>query len=319
MLSYLQNTLGLSALEYPWNDLKRLPQYLRNNRQYSILDIDGVKFLLIRLTADTFQIAAYLKQFDKLQEYWNGDVILCFAKLSSYQRKALIEQRISFVVPDSQLYLPNIGLVLQERIPSIPTKKTKFSAAAQYVLLYLLYRQDDSSLSKVELSKHLDVSAMHVTRSVQELSSLGFVSVTKTGRSDYVSLAYERKELFEKIRPYLIDPIQKRMYVKESDVWIDLPLSGESALAKRTMLNMPRIICKAIDRKLFKTISNAEPVDPAWRSDMDYIELEVWKYDPCRLAQDGMVDIVSLAASMESHEDDRIALALEEMMEAYKW
>ena len=101
MLSYLNETLGLCATERPWDDADRLPLFLRSGRTYSILTIENTDLLLIYLDVDQFQLSAFLKQRNKLLEFWKGDMVLCFRALTSYQRKVLIENHISFLVPGS--------------------------------------------------------------------------------------------------------------------------------------------------------------------------------------------------------------------------
>ena len=95
MLSYLNETLGLCATERPWDDADRLPLFLRSGRTYSVLTIENTDLLLIYLDVDQFQLSAFLKQRNKLLEFWKGDMVLCFRALTSYQRKVLIENHIS--------------------------------------------------------------------------------------------------------------------------------------------------------------------------------------------------------------------------------
>ena len=90
MIDYLGNTLGLSARELEWEDQARLPRYLRGGRRYSVLQLEGTSLLVVRMAESAFSIQAFRKQQDKLAEYWPGEIVLCFDRLSSYQRKALI-------------------------------------------------------------------------------------------------------------------------------------------------------------------------------------------------------------------------------------
>lgn len=321
MLSYLNNILGFSATERPWEGADHLPLYLRSGRTYSVLTLENTEFLLIHLDADQFRLSAFQKQQHKLRELWRGELILCFPTLTSYQRKALIENHISFVVPGSQMYLPCLGILLQERMTSVRKEVSKLSAPAQFLLLYLIYRRELTVLSKIQLSRQVGVSPMSITRSVQELEALGLVAVQKSGRSDYVAPACSGKALFDMARQYLVDPVQKRVYVERSDELMRLPLSGESALGERTMLNMPPVPCRAIDRKAYKRQQEEglKRVDPAWCSATDYMELEVWRYDPVRFSEAGTVDVVSLAASFFAHSDERVEMAVDEMLEGYQW
>ena len=51
----------------------------------------------------------------------------------------------------------------------------------------------------------------------------------------------------------------------------------------------------------------------------DYIEIELWKYNPSVYTSDEMVDIVSLVQSLKDVEDERVEMQIEEIMEEYKW
>lgn len=321
MILYLKETLGLSADETPWMDAKLLPLYLRSGRSFSVLSIENTAFLLIRTDTKSFHLSAFQKQRTKLYEYWAGEVILCFERLSAPQRKALIEAKLSFIVPGSQLFLPALGMMLQEKAVAERKAVSKLSAASQCLMLMLLYRAPSVPLKKAELSRELGVSAMHITRAVQELLSLNLVTIRKSGRSEYVIPVCTGKQLYEKARPYLISPIQKRVFVKIQNDLLKLPLSGESALAERTMLNMPTVSCRAMSRKDYKKWheQGLKEIDPAWHSGSDYLELEVWKYDPDLFDYAGAVDVVSLAASFAGHGDERIEMAVEEMMEDFSW
>ena len=117
----------------------------------------------------------------------------------------------------------------------------------------------------------------------------------------------------------MIDPVQKRIHVQDRVELAPLPLSGESALAKWSMLNPPAIQCRAISRKEYKQLEGIEEIDPAWSNSSDYIQLELWKYDPKVLADHAGVDVISLALSLRENSDERIEKSVEEMMEGYKW
>ncbi|MBK8874366.1 MAG: hypothetical protein IPN13_10755 [Bacteroidetes bacterium] len=47
--------------------------------------------------------------------------------------------------------------------------------------------------------------------------------------------------------------------------------------------------------------------------------IEVWKYDPYFLAEDGCVDKLSLYLSLRHHQDERVQIALDELMNEVKW
>lgn len=318
MLEYLNQTLGLEAKMTPWAEAEQFPLYLRNGKKYFLLHIGGVECVLIKCDENNFSLPAFRKQMAKLPSQ-PEHIVLCFKRLESRQRKALIEVQLPFIVPGSQAYLPFLGIVLQERMKSVKTSPERVSPSTQLVLLYLIYEPTVQPVRKVDLAKRLELSAMNVTRAVQELEALELVAVEKFGRSDHVSAVDSGKALYEKALPYMIDPVQKRIYVQDTADLEVAPLAGESALAERSMLNPPVIQCRAINRKEFKQLEGIEEIDPAWSNDLDYIHLEIWKYNPKVLEDSTGVDVISLSLSLRENNDERIEQAVEEMMEGYKW
>lgn len=319
MLTYLKEILGIAADERPWAEAGRLPLYLRSGRKYSVLQLDGAELLVIHMEQDAFNLPAFRKQLVKLEEYWKGEIVLCFSQLTSYQRKTLITQGISFVVPGSQLYLPCLGMAFQERMPNKKMRGEHLPPIAQLLFLYLLYQDTNIARSKTELAQRLDVSPMQITRACQDLETMGLVQCERKGRSNYISPMLRGKAFYEQAKSYLISPVQKRVFVKGQDVFRRFPLSGESALAEKTMLNPPGIPCRAVDKKVYKQLVGVETVDPAWCDRSDLVELELWKYDPQKLTQDGIVDVVSLAHSFADKNDERIEMAVDELLEEHKW
>lgn len=318
MLYYLNETLGLSAKESEWATAKKLPLYLKNGREYSVLELNHVQVLVISMNESSFNMSVFKKQVHKIREYWQDEIVLCFKKLTNYQRKALIEQGLPFIVPGSQIYVPFLGIILQEKRKTQRKVISRFTPSSQVVFLHLLYQKNSNHLlSKADISRKLGISAMNVTRAVQELEELGFVKIERSGRKDYVSLLDQKKEAYKKALPYMIDPVQKKVFVKHQDVFDSLPLCGESALSEKTMLNPPAILSKAIYKKDYKNMKNIGTVDPAWSVETDYIELEVWKYDPKLFEKNGVIDEISLAVSLSTIKDERIEMMVEEMLEAY--
>lgn len=319
MLKYLNETLGLDAkIVSPWADADKLPLYLRNEKKYFLLQIYGIECVLIETDESKFSLSAFCKQITKLPS-GPEHIVLCFRHLDSRRRKALIEIKMPFIVPGSQVYLPFLGIVLQERMKSVKPNPKKLSAAAQLILLHFLYEPGGWFASKIDLARRLDISAMNVTRAVQELAALELVVVEKAGRCDYVSAVDTGRTLYEKALPYMIDPVQKRLYVRKKEELAGLPMAGEFALATLSMLNPSTIECRAMSRKNYKNLEGIEEIDPRWSTNKDYIELELWKYDPKLLAVYFRVDVVSLSLSLRENKDERVEQAIEEMMEGYTW
>ena len=64
-----------------------------------------------------------------------------------------------------------------------------------------------------------------------------------------------------------------------------------------------------------------EDIDSNWTTldYKDYIELELWWYDPRLLADDKGVDVISLVISLQVIVDERVEQCIEDMMEDFAW
>lgn len=300
MESYLKNILGLHVDIQTWDDSSSLPDDLRQNREFYVLTICGLQSLVIKEDATDFQISVYLKEKEGLKKYCAYPQVLCFERITSYQRKCLIESGQSFIVPDNQLYMPFIGIALQEHFKAQSVAGQQLTAMAQYILLYFIYDKTGEYHSKLDISKELDVNLMNISRGVQELEELNLLETKKKGRSSMVVATEKGNNLYRKAEDYLRDPVQKRLFVKVQDWMLDLPVSGQEAVEILNGNKDAKISyrTRAIEKRMYLDTSDSiESVDPAWVTDTEYIELEVWRYDPSRFSKDNIVDSISLELS----------------------
>jgi len=319
MIDYLKEILGLKVKIEKWNIEKNLPIYLQNKREYYVLSICEEQNLIVKILSDEFSLPTFQKQIVQLKKYTDMQIILWLDNITSYQRKSLIKNQILFVIPDSQLYIPSMGICLKEHFQNKPLKVEKLTAMAQYIILYLIYNPQSISYNQAELAARLNISAMNVSRGVQELSELGLVDTESQGRNKLVQPVSYGKDLYDLAAEYLQSPIQKKIYVAYEKAYDNFPIAGEEALARKTMLNPPKQKIRALDKKKMQIISEDAIIDPNWIIDEEYIEVELWKYNPDLFVKDGMVDVISLALSMKNVEDERVEEQIMEMLEDYKW
>ncbi|MCD7763171.1 MAG: hypothetical protein LUI14_08215 [Lachnospiraceae bacterium] len=317
MIQYLQENLGISVKERAWDLEDRIPLYLKSGRNYSILQIESLDCLCIRITSDDFKISSYLKHLDKLSGYWNDNIILVFQELSSYQRKMLIQNRIAFIVPESQVYIPFLGMVFKERTASRRSiVDDKLSATAQLLLL-LVIKNKISKIRQADITHFIPASPMTISRAVNELIQLNLMNEKINGRERILLVDSSMLDLYQKCKTYLKSPVSRIVYVKEDDVPEELPLAGEIALAEYSMLNPPKVNCYAMWKKDFNKLK-LDTVDPNWTRE-PYAEIQLWIYDPLLLANGRYISELPLALSFENETDERVEDAVETMMENYKW
>ena len=90
-------------------------------------------------------------------------------------------------------------------------------------------------------------------------------------------------------------------------------MAGETAMGHYTMLAEPTTPIIAIDKATAK--ENTSLMNKQYGD----IKVEVWKYSPALLSEDGWVDRLSLYLCMKNSEDERIQLECDTLIEEMKW
>lgn len=319
MKKYLSEIFGLNVKIENWDGKRKLPLYLKIKREYFVLWIGDIQSILMKNETGIFNVSSFEREIQEIEKYTDMPVILWLDAVSTYQRNALIKNKISFIIPNSQMYVPELGISLKEFCAGKREKVEKVSMAAQFLLLYFIYQKEHEEMTQSELAEYLNTSNMNISRAVQELQGLDLLEIRKDGTSKRIKSVATGKELYQLSSEYLQSPVQKKIYVSPSCFNIELPFAGETALAKQSMLNYPKHAVYAMDKKLVKDIPKNAIIDPNLMTDSDYIEIELWKYNPMVFASDGIVDIVSLVQSLKVVEDERVEMQIEEIMEKYRW
>ena len=75
--------------------------------------------------------------------------------------------------------------------------------------------------------------------------------------------------------------------------------------------------CYAVSRKMHFNIADLVP--KALYLSEKGVKVEKWHYDPAVLAQDDMVDDISLILSMKDNKDERVQMELDRIRSKYEW
>lgn len=317
-----QEKMTLFGMEFRMEKLNTddLPLYLTAGRAFFKMTFSGHEFLLVRLSAnERFGVIAFEKQAALLSAKYDMPAAFEFESISRAQRDSLIRKNVPFIAGSSQLYLPFLGFSLNERFSNpreIPAER--MMPVTQALFLYLLYRSKGRPVMKKDAAEAIGATRTSITRASEQLAAMGLISQEVKGKEIYMTAKGSGTELYEKAKPYMINPVRKTITVENDSKYDAWPLSGESALAEKTMLNEPGIPVRAA-WKAEIIPENMTEIDARWEPDEKPVELEIWKYNPCLFAKGGTVDPVSLALSFEGSADERIEGAVEDYLEEYQW
>ena len=319
MINGLGKQLNMKLSAEQIVDKSRLPLYLSVRTMYRIHG-DGIEFVIVELPDNSgFRIRQLKRQIELYKGYFSTNVAFSLEHISRYQREVLIGNGVPFVCLPDQIYLPFLGILLQNRFhENAAVNVDKLSPVAQALFLLLAYGSGSDRYNKTSAAKILGVTNTTITRASKQLNAVGVTLEETEGTKIYIRKAVQGADFFETGRPYLIDPIQQILYVREADDMRGLPEAGETALSGLSMLNPPAVKTRAIWKNDVKS-KNYIMVDPEMETEDDYIRLEEWKYSPKHFARDGKVDPISLYCALRNDPDERIQGELEHMVENIKW
>jgi DNA-binding MarR family transcriptional regulator len=324
--AYLQEVLGvIEERDYwgePWTDAKQLPFYLQNLYTFSQAEVLGKPCLLMICLASRGEPPAVVrKHWVAINDRYHGDVIYVVESVSSYNRKRLIEQRVPFIVPGNQLYIPMLGIDLRERFKqSQKPEKQWLSAAAQVLVLREILDLESQALPGKELAELLGYSAMTLTRAIKELVDRELATAEMVGREKRLEFNHPKQELWQMAKPNLHNPIKKQVWVAKRGLnelinGAEAKIAGESALAKLTMIADPNNLILAVNASEWPGIKKLMDIEERDEKDFDSTEIQLWRYSPASTATDELVDPLSLWLSLENSTDERIEMARDDLLE----
>ncbi|MBN1342443.1 MAG: MarR family transcriptional regulator [Phycisphaerae bacterium] len=317
---YLSETLGVAVAPEPWERDRRLPLFLQERYRFFQAQLLGRPCLLMTDKGIGQESPATIrKHIEQVQAKWDGLVVYVRERIEAYNRKRLIEQKVPFIVPGNQMYLPILGVDLREHFRKRRPERTTLRPSTQVVLIHTLLRGGERA-SPTALAPKLGYSVMTISRALDELEDAGLAESSPSGRERYLHLAEPKPDVWKKAQPFLRDPVTSRHAIKMARRrGLPGPRAGLSALARYSMLAEPRNVVVALSRENWKSLRQQDAVTEAAMDEPNGLNVEVWSYAPTLFAGNGSVDRVSLYLSLRETNDERIESALDQMMRDVEW
>lgn len=320
--AYLHEALGVDARIHAWTGARKLPYYLQDAFELHELELRDKRLILASARrAPIPGLGSLRTQLDKLEQIAERPVVLVANTLASYERKRLVQQKVPFVVPGNQLYLPDLGIDFREYFRQPRAQVTAFTPATQAMFIAALLRKEwQGEWQPADLVAELGYTAMTLSRTIRELVAAGLLIAHQDGRARRLEVMHAPAEAWEHAKPYLRTPVKRSIWASaETPPDLHQPtLAGLSALAFYTMLAQPFHVCYGISAAEWKAAQQAG-VQTLQQEQPDALQCELWSYTPKLLAETGAVDPLSLALSMQDSRDERVQQSLEELKERFPW
>ena len=323
-IKYLNQVLGKNAVHVAQSEVtNRLPYFLQDTYEVLPGKILGQPITLACIKGHEPVAVQQIDQHTRrLQELLNAPVIVALPEIAPGERKQLIAQGVAFVVPNRQLFAPQMGMIFTERFGNLNTRvQEQASPATQALLIWFLnHYPTTDTWHPFQDAAALGYAGMTATRAIRELLQFKLFELDVRGRTKYLKLQMDRRQLWEMAKPYLRTPVAKTHWTYDRQV-LEMPYirwAGESALAKLSMINEPQQKVVALTAEAAQKAKQAgiffEP-----RKLADGIAVQVWRYLPTMQIKENTVDQLSLWLSLKDNQDDRIQMALGDLEETFKW
>jgi len=333
LITYIKKVLDETIVvdQLPENEKAKLPLYISQTYNLYQTSLFGQELILVQpVNAHGLSVAQTEKQLQNLYKLLHKKVVLVPDKIASYNRARLISKKVNFIVPEKQLFLPEMLMDLREGYLTnlmTPEKQNLIPSAQVIVLFHLLNSEKTWDIEKKsfkEIAVKLDYSPMAITKAVKNLKELNLIT-TSGEKEKYIQFKYKNIELWNTIEEnkLWINPVFKRIYVDEIPPGFKRWYCNLSALSEYSDMNRSRQDYQAVGRKTYNKLVKKNLLLNANPTEGKYC-LEVWKYEPDILSGQGtaevpVVDPLSLYFSLKNISDERIEMALQQIKEKYIW
>ena len=291
---------------------KHLPLYITSGYRLEETGIFGQRICLLspKNRENVFSPDRLAKQLEFVRQKTGLPVVVIFEKVESYNLKRLISKGINFIIPGKQLFLPVLMMNLR-KAPEKQAKETnKLTSFAQFLLLYHLQREPLTNKTAYQLTSLFKIPYQTVNKAMRSLEQNGLCNLS-SGKEKKMEFAGKGKDLWLKAHGFLQTPIFRTIHTDDNIP--EACISNINALAHYTMMNDETRRYYAVarhDEKNLKTVTNRE---------FGENNIEIWRYDPLILSQDGFIDKLSLFLCLQNESDERIQIELETLIENIKW
>jgi DNA-binding MarR family transcriptional regulator len=323
---YLRETLGDTPAITPWKEERHLAFFLRDRYRFFEARILGQPCLLMTHKEHQEESPATIRNHvDQVEAKWTGPVVYVRERITAYNRKRLVAQKLPFLVPGNQMYLPMVGVDFREHFRKPRPAANELRPSSQVVLIHALLR-DSEDLSPTALGAKLGYSAMAMSQALDELEAAGIGESTATGRgrARRLRLNGSKQDVWKRAGPILRSPIKSRHPMpipRSARTWPNAYRTGLSALAHYSLLAEPRDVAFALSRAEWQSFREKHGVAETslLPDEPGVTTAEVWTYAPALFARDGWVDRLSLYLSLRDSSDERVQAALEQMVREVPW
>lgn len=280
---------------------------------YTLCDVEFMGTIVIIATPTELENVTPMrlaKHQAKMIEIFHHPVVFALESVASYNISRLTHAKVNFIVPGKLIFIPSLLIVLSELKNSTKTMPKKMPPVAQMLVLYHIETRTIDGLNTSQIAELTGLAYPTINVALRWLKLNNIIALVGS-KQKHVQIALSKIELWNKSLPLMSSPIERIIFTDTKPA--GSLMAGETAMGHYTMLAEPATPIIAIDKTVAK--ENAAIMNKQYGD----IKVEVWKYSPALLSDDGWIDRLSLYLCMKDSEDERIQLECDTLIEQMKW
>jgi len=310
ILSILDSDFEVKPLEK--TRITLIPVFIEMSYRFYEVRLLGTDVCLLEPKDDHGYTPAQMeKQMQIIQSKLNMPAVFLLEHVASYNLNRLISRRINFIIPEKQFFVPSLLVALKKQSVQ-PVVADTIPPLSTFLLLYHLQKESLEGYTTRKIAGKFDVSYANANRAVRWLLQRGLI-ITKGDKEKTISFSFIGKVLFDKALPLLSSPIESIGYTDEPVEADKACLSGMNALSVYSMLNPEKDKYYAFSR------ANWRETGIVLDRQFGKNAIEIWRYDPIPLSENGVVDKLSLYLCLKDNEDERVQIELEQLISNITW
>ena len=324
--SYVGGTLGLKASSGKIVNLN-VPFFIKDiyeliSMQLTLTEKHTFEVLLVIPKGEAYPgIVSLRKHLSHIHKVASEPLVYVNTTLSGADRKSLISHHVNFIQPPTQLFIPELALDIREAYRQQRKNKEveNLFPATQAVLIACFNRgwSVSKAYTSSQIAQGLDYSRVTLSTVIDQLIEKDILVKGEKARTYRFNEPV--RSVFEKTVPLLKSPVKRVIFTNtKPEIGEGIFWAGETALAKYSMLAEPSTPGYALTQERYSTLRKRGLISETEAIDEIAATIELWTY-PNPLVDDEIADPLSLFLSLKDNKDERIQIALDEMMGEVIW
>jgi hypothetical protein len=190
----------------------------------------------------------------------------------------------------------------------------KLSPVSQLVVIYHILKRPVTQEPLGRLAERFGYSPMAMSKAKDELRGAKLCKVVRAGMATLLQFELRGKALWAKAEPLMTTPVKRTEWVRWGQPRARAVIAG-TALSEATMVADEGIPTYAMrDRDVVAALNKGEIFASEGREEAE-TRLEIWKYDPWLLSENGRADRCSLYLSLRNSMEERVQKEIQYLIE----